>query len=174
MTLFTRAVLTRLLITFGISMLFGFAVSEITYRLSLSEAERIPEVLTIVIPPGTADQISQGQPGPALPEMKFVEGDQIVVVNQDVVSHQLGPLWVPPGASSSLTLDRPSQYNMACSFQTGETLVVDVQPQARASDRVVGALAIGLPTWALVALYTLVATPLPEKREGLAGPSQQR
>ncbi len=159
----TRAVLLRLAVTFVISMIFGFAVSEITYRLSRSDMERIPEVLTIVVPAGTADQISQGQPGPQLPEMKFFEGDQIVVVNQDQVSHQLGPLWIPPGATSSLTLDRPSQYNLSCSFQPTETVGIDVQPRAKTSDRVVGALAIGLPTWGLLALYAMVAAPLPGK-----------
>ncbi len=173
MTPFARAVLTRLLVTFAASMIFGIAVSEITYRLSRSEAERIPEVLTIVIPPGTAEQISQGQPGPAMPEMKFIEGDQIVVVNQDQVSHQLGPLWIPPGTSSSLTLERPSQYNMSCSFQAAENIAIDVQPRARTSDRVVGALAIGLPTWGLLALYALVAAPLPEKKTGSASPSEE-
>lgn len=165
MTPFARAVLIRLLVTLLVSMIFGFAVSEITYRLSRNEAERIPEVLTIVIPAGTAEQISRGQADLEMPEMKFVEGDQIVVVNQDLVSHQLGPLWVPPNTTSSLTLDRPSQYNMACSFQAAETLVIDVQPRARISDRVVGALAIGLPTWGLLALYALVAAPLPARGE---------
>ncbi len=163
MTPFTRAVLTRLAAAFTVSMLFGFAVSEITYRLSRTEAERVPDVLTIVIPAGTAEQIFQGQPGLEMPEMKFVEGDQIVVVNQDLVSHQLGPLWIPSGTSSSLTLDRPSKYNMSCSFQAAETIAVDVQPRARTSDRVIGALAVGLPTWGLLALYALVAAPLPER-----------
>lgn len=164
MSRLTRAVLLRLAVTFLISMVFGFAVSEITYRLGRSDAERIPAVLTIVVPAGTAEQISQGQPGLELPEMKFVEGDQIVVVNQDQVSHQLGPMWVPPGASSSLTLDRPSQYNLSCSFQASEEVGIEVQPRAKASDRVVGALAIGLPTWGLLALYAMVASPLPGKK----------
>ncbi len=174
MTPFARAVLARLLGTFLLSLLFGFAVSEISYRLSRSEAERIPEVITIVIPAGAAEQISRGLPGPEMPEMKFLEGDQIVVVNQDQVSHQLGPMWIPPGASSSLTLDRPSQYEMACSFQAAETLAIDVQPRARTSDRVVGALAIGLPTWALLALYAIVASPLPPRTDSTAGRFEEK
>lgn len=160
----TRAVLIRLVITFAVSMAFGFAVSEGSYRLSRSSNERIPQVISIVIPDGTAGEIARGMPGPQLPVMNFVEGDQIVVVNLDQVSHQLGPLWVPPGMSSSLTLDRPAKYNMDCSFQPEQTVSIDVLPRAQTSDKVVGSLAVGLPTWVLLALYTIVAMPLPGAR----------
>jgi hypothetical protein len=76
--------------------------------------------------------------------------------------------------SSSLTLDRPSQYEMACSFQASESLAIDVRPRARTSDRVVGALLIGLPTWALLALYAIVATPLPPREKPAAGRFEER
>jgi hypothetical protein len=162
----TRSVLMRVLITFIISMVFGFVVSEASYQLVRNQDERIPQVVVIVIPDGTAEQISQGLPGPKLPEMKFVEDDQIVVVNQDQVSHQLGPLWIPPATSSTMTLDRPSQYNLSCTFQPSESIGIDVLPRAKSSDRVVGILAVGLPTWALLAVYAMVATPLPKGKDG--------
>ena len=42
----TRAVLLRLAVTFVISMIFGFAVSEITYRLSRSDMDTSPRRAT--------------------------------------------------------------------------------------------------------------------------------
>jgi len=156
-----RAALKRLGITFVICMVFAFAVAEISYQLVKNQSERAPRQIEILIPPGTADQIASGQPGPAMPDMRFAEGDQILVRNLDSVSHQLGPLWVPANSSSVLTLDRPSSYSLSCTFQASQSLDIEVVARAKASDRVLGILSIGLPTWMLVWLYTLIAIPMP-------------
>jgi len=160
-----RAALKRLVISLGLSLVFAFVVSEVSYQLVKDRGERPPRVVEILIPLGTAENIANGLPGPILPEMTFVEGDQIVVRNFDKTSHQLGPLWVPPNASSTLALDRPNQYTMECSFQEDRVLGLDVLPRAKASDRVFGMVSIGLPTWILAWLYSLVAIPLPGNDE---------
>ncbi|WP_322791330.1 hypothetical protein [Bellilinea sp.] len=156
-----QAALRRLWWSLLISSVFAFAVSEVSYQLVKDQSERPPQVVEILIPAGTAQQIANGENGPALPEMKFVEGDTLVVRNLDDVSHQLGPLWVLPGSSSRMTLDRPSQYTMECSFQQTRSLGIDVLARAKASDRVFGIISIGFPTWILLWLYTLVVKPLP-------------
>lgn len=156
-----RAALKRLAITFVMCMIFAFAVAEISYQLVKNQSERAPRQIEILIPPGTADQIANGQSGPAMPDMRFAEGDQILVRNLDSVSHQLGPLWVPANSSSVLTLDRPSSYSLSCTFQASQSLDIEVVARAKASDRVLGILSIGLPTWMLVWLYTLIAIPMP-------------
>lgn len=168
MSVTVRAALRRLLLCLVLSMVFAFAVSEISYQLVKDSGERPPQQVEILIPAGTAERIASGLPGPQLPEMKFVEGDQILVRNLDQFAHQLGPMWVPPGTSSSMTLDRPNQYIMECSFQESQTLGIDVLARAKASDRVFGIVSVGLPTWILAWLYTLVAIPLPGKESGLA------
>lgn len=161
MTAPVRAALKRLGITFVISMIFAFAVAEISYQMVKNQSERAPRQIEILIPPGTADQIADGQPGPAMPDMRFAQGDQILVRNMDSVSHQLGPLWIPANSSSVLTLDRPSSYSLSCTFQASQNLDIEVVARAKASDRVLGILSIGLPTWVLVWLYTLIAIPMP-------------
>lgn len=161
MTAPVRAALKRLGITFVISMIFAFAVAEISYQMVKNQSERAPRQIEILIPPGTADQIAHGQPGPAMPDMRFAQGDQILVRNMDSVSHQLGPLWIPANSSSVLTLDRPSSYSLSCTFQASQNLDIEVVARAKASDRVLGILSIGLPTWVLVWLYTLIAIPMP-------------
>lgn len=160
-----KSALKRLGVTFVICMAFAFAVAEISYQSAKSQNERPPRQIEILIPPGTAEAIAAGQPGPGLPDMRFLEDDEIVVRNMDSVSHQLGPLWIPANSSSVLTLDRPSEYTLSCSFQASQTIDIEVFPRARASDRVMGILSIGLPTWMLVWLYTLIGLPMPKQAE---------
>lgn len=153
---FVRSALKRLGITFIISMAFAFVVAEVSYQLGRSDSDREPRQIEILIPPGTADAIAQGQPGLGMPDMRFFEDDQIVVRNMDSVSHQLGPLWIPSGSSSVLTLDRPSSTSLSCSFQASQRIDIQVVARAKPSDRVLGILSIGLPTWMLIWVYTLI------------------
>lgn len=162
MTATAKAVLARLGITFLLGLLVGVLVGEGAYWLLRGESENAPRVIEIVIPAGTARQIAAGGPGPALPSMVFTAGDVLMVRNEDEVSHQLGPLWIPPGSTASLNLDRPNAYSMACSFQSSQILGLDVRPRIRPIDRVQGILAVMIPTWMLLWVYSLVAVPLPE------------
>ncbi|GAP10105.1 hypothetical protein BECAL_01263 [Bellilinea caldifistulae] len=155
-----QAALRRLWWSLLISSIFAFVVSEVSYQLVKDRSERPPQTVEILIPAGTAAKIANGDEGPTLPEMRFVEGDTLLVRNLDEVSHQLGPLWVLPGSSSRLTLDRPSQYTMECSFQQSRSLGIDVLPRAKTSDRIFGIISVGFPTWILLWLYWLVAKPL--------------
>lgn len=157
---FVRSALKRLGITFVISMVFALLVAEVSYQFVKGESERQPRQIEILIPPGTADAITQGQPGPGLPDMRFFEDDQILVRNMDSVSHQLGPLWIPPNSSSVLKLDRPSSYSLSCSFQPSQSVDIEVVARAKPSDRVLGILSIGLPTWMLIWVYTLIGIPV--------------
>jgi hypothetical protein len=156
-----QAALRRLWWSLLISSIFAFVVSEVSYQLVKDRSERPPQTVEILIPAGTAERIANGEEGPTLPAMRFVEGDTLLVRNLDEVSHQLGPLWVLPGSSSRLTLDRPSQYTMECSFQQSRSLGIDVLPRAKTSDRIFGIISVGFPTWILLWLYSLVAKPLP-------------
>jgi len=163
----TRAVLTRLGITFLLALAVGVLVGEGAYWLLRGESEYQPRTVEIVIPRGTAAQIDAGGTGPDLSQMVFVEGDTLLVRNEDEVSHQLGPLWVPPGSSATLNLDRPNSYTMACSFQATRVLGIDVRPRIRPSDRFQGILAVMIPTWMMFWVYSLVAVPLPETSNAL-------
>jgi len=157
-----RAALIRLGISLLISMAFAYLVAELSYQMVKNQSDRAPRQIEILIPPGTAAEIARGKPGPALPDMRFAEDDQIIVRNMDSVGHQLGPLWIPAESSSVLTLDRPSKYSLSCTFQASQSVDIEVFARAKASDRVMGILSIGLPTWILVWLYSLIAIPMPE------------
>jgi hypothetical protein len=141
-------------------MLIGIAISavftEAAYYL-FRETTRPPETIELIIPAGTADSVARGQQPPSLPEnMDFVVGDVLLVKNQDVVDHQLGPLWIPAGTSAQLKIAQEGQLAYECSFQATKYLGLDVQEALTPGTRVTGIVFAGLPLGVLIALYSIV------------------
>ncbi len=110
-------------------------------------------------PLGTAASIKSGDVPPGIPEdMTFVVGDTFVVVNQDEVDHQLGPLWIPPGTSASLNLDTEQNYAYECSFQSTKIFGLDVREPVTFGTRLTGIFFSGLPLGALFSVYSILLT----------------
>lgn len=155
-----------------LGFLFGWLLSDGAYRLLNLEGgiEREPERVEIVIPYGTAAQVEEGVYNQSIPtDLIFVEGDLLVVRNEDVVDHQLGPLWVPAGTSGVLLLDTSNRYSYSCSFQPSQVMGLDVRPRVTGNTRLQAILSIGLPTGMMLAVYSYL---LPVKRkEDLLTPS---
>ncbi len=148
--------LRRLAFSLGIGLVIGAAITEIAFYF-LREVARPPQTIVITIPLGTAEQIKRGQQPLSLPEnMLFVVGDVLVVVNEDTIPHQLGPLWIPPGTSASLELNRAESLAYECSFQTSNYLGLEVRQPLTLWTRLVGILSAGLPLGILLAIYSLV------------------
>lgn len=153
-----------------ISMLLGIILAAITTEVSyqvLKRENREPAHVELVIPAGTAASIEKGEAPPGIPEdMSFVVGDTFVVVNQDEVDHQLGPLWIPPGTSASLNLDTEENYALECSFQTTKIFGLDVREPVTLGTRLTGILFSGLPLGALFAVYSILITSDKKKEKG--------
>ena len=131
---------------------------EVAYQL-LKRENREPQRVELVIPAGTADKVADGETPPGIPEdMTFVVGDTFVVVNQDNVDHQLGPLWIPSGTSASLNLDTEENYVLDCSFQTTSIFGLDVRQPVTLGTRITGMLFAGFPLGALFAVYSILLT----------------
>ena len=143
-----------------LSVLLGFVVAAVTTEISyqvLKRENREPQQIELVIPAGTAQEVANGQTPPGIPDdMNFVVGDTLVVVNQDEVDHQLGPLWIPAGTSASLNLDTEENYILDCSFQPGKVLGMDVLQPVTLGTRLTGILFAGFPLGALFAVYSIV------------------
>jgi hypothetical protein len=143
-----------------ISILLGLFVATVTTELSyqvLKRENRGPQQIELLIPAGTAQNVANGQAPPSIPDdMTFVVGDTLVVVNQDDVDHQLGPLWIPAGTSASLNLDTEENYIMECSFQPGQVLGMDVLEPVTLGTRLTGILFAGFPLGALLAVYSIL------------------
>ncbi len=157
-------VIKRISISLLIGFIFGAAVNEISYIL-LNKSARGPQIIELVIPVGTAERVARGEKSPSIPDsMSFVLGDEFLVKNEDVVDHQLGPLWIPANASASLKLDSIQSYAYQCSFQPGKYFGLDVQNPLTLKTRLFGISYIGAPLGVLLALYSLL---LPEKKKNV-------
>lgn len=156
-----RPFLTRLIIISGLSLIFTLLFNEATYMMQKDASDRAPQTITLVIPAGTAQQIEAGEPVPSIPEeMVFVVGDVLEVKNEDSVSHQLGPIWVPPGSSGRLVMEQAEKLSLRCSFQSAQFLGLDVRPATTMNTRLI-ALLLTTPTLAvLIFLYSLAAYPI--------------
>jgi|SRR3990172_10180916 len=148
----------RVLLSFAVGMLIGLALSEITF-LFLGETSRQPKTVAIVIPDGTAALVARGEQPPTLPQdMVFVVGDVLSIQNNDSSDHQLGPLWIPAGASGELSLSQEQNLSFECSFQPSKYLGLDVREPLTFATRVYGIFYAGLPLGILIALYSGILT----------------
>jgi hypothetical protein len=159
-------IVKRILISLAIGILVSAAISEVTF-LFLRETARPPEEIILTIPAGTAKNVARGEQPPSLPDnMVFVVGDVLTVRNEDAVDHQLGPLWIPSGASAQLELAAEESSVYECSFQPGNYIGLDVREPITWSTRIYGILYGGLPLGVLLALYSFV---IPAKKEPQRG-----
>lgn len=161
------SVILRVVLCMIFGILLGGVIGEGSFQFLREDENRGPQRIELVIPRGTAERIASGEDTPAIPkDMTFFQGDVLVVKNEDVVSHQLGPIWVPSQSSSSMTLDQPNDYAYSCSFQTTRYLNLDVRSRVNVLTRIEGALTIGLPTGAMIAVYSFILFPIKAKNLG--------
>ncbi len=107
---------------------------------------RAPESVEIVIPQGTAAAIERGSTVSAIPRnLRLVEGDTLVIQNQDVVAHQIGSYSVSPGTTLSVPLARASTATLLCSFHPQGSIGLDVRPHTSVLLVLWPTLIIGLP-----------------------------
>lgn len=162
---YIRKIIVRVILALIIGLISGFAISEISY-LVLREESRAPEIVDLVIPEGTSAEVVKGTAPPSIPEeMRFVVGDTLVVHNNDYVDHQLGPLWIPPGSTASMVLDREQNFIFACSFQPSNFFGLDVREPVTIWTRLGGVLFSGIPLGAILALYSFIMWPISRQIE---------
>jgi hypothetical protein len=159
----------RFLISFLISLAFVVLLSEIAFRFQKDKVARAPDIITLVIPTGTADSVANGDPVPSIPaEMDFLTGDVLTVVNEDNVDHQLGPVWVPPGTSASLRLDQAEKFAYSCSFQPSRYLGINVRQPTTLTTRLTGLGLAVPPTTMVLFLYSILLIPVDGKKKASA------
>jgi hypothetical protein len=150
------SIIKRIVISMLLGVLLAAITTEVSYQV-LKRENREPQDVELVIPVGTAKNIENGQAPPSIPEdMTFVVGDTLVVVNQDEVDHQLGPLWIPAGTSASLNLDTEQNFVLDCSFQTTKIFGINVLQPVTLGTRIVGILFAGFPLGALFSVYSVL------------------
>jgi len=159
--MFKNHIVRRIIYSLLLGILLGVAIAEIPFAF-LRETARAPKQITLLIPKGTAAEVARGEQPPTIPQsMQFVVGDLLVVKNEDVVDHKLGPLFIPPNSSARLSLDQEAQLSYECSFQPGKVLGLNVNESVTFTTRLYGILDVGIPLGILIALYTAV---MPSKK----------
>jgi hypothetical protein len=165
----TRPYLIRLGIVLVISFVGVLIFNEVTYRMQKDDYDRPPKTVTLVIPAGTAELVAQEQDVPSIPsEMIFVIGDTLEVVNQDNVSHQIGPIWVPAGTTGSLSMKTADNLAYSCSFQTSRYLNMDIRSGTSLGTRLVGLFLAGPATAIFLFIYSLLVFPMDKKSKPAA------
>jgi hypothetical protein len=154
------AIYVRMAASMVAGIVLGAVISEASFFFLGSEGTRPPNVVEIDIPAGTASRVAEGQSDPLLPpSMTFVLGDTLVVRNLDSVTHQLGPLLIPAGTSSSMHMEAAQDYSAVCSFQPTKYVGLKVLSPLTLGTRLVGVLEAGIPMGLLFVLYGLFAIP---------------
>jgi hypothetical protein len=92
--------------------------------------------------------------GDLLNDLVLVQGDILIVRNEDAAPHQLGPLFVPANTSSLLEMNTANTYNYECSFQPDQFIGLEVRPRLEGDVRFQGALSIGLPSGMMLGVYS--------------------
>lgn len=158
--------LIRLLIVLAISVIFVGLFNEASYLLQKDKYDRAPEKITLTIPAGTAEKVDAGEDVLSIPDqMVFVVGDTLIVQNNDRVSHQLGPIWVPPNSTGSLIMEQVDKLAYSCSFQTSRYLGLDVRAPTTLTTRLTGLLLATPTLTTLLFIYSLVVFPLNKKTD---------
>lgn len=171
-----RPYLIRLVVIFLISLGIVIAFNEIAYYMQKDDYDRAPMTVQLVVPEGTAERVKAGQDDLELPEeMVFVIGDTLEVVNQDTVSHQLGPIWVPPNSTGKLVMEDIGKLAYSCTFSTTQYLGLDIREPTTLGTRFI-ALTFAAPTMtALIYIYSLAAFPIePQKKLGRPQAEEER
>jgi len=158
------SIIKRIVISLTLGLILATIITEISYQV-LKRENREPQRVELVIPAGTALSIENGETPPSIPEdITFVVGDTLVVINQDEVDHQLGPLWIPAGTSASLNLDTEENFVLQCSFQSTKIFGLDVLQPVTFGTRLTGILFAGFPLGTLFAVYSILL--VPDKKKG--------
>ncbi|PKN92431.1 MAG: hypothetical protein CVU44_14950 [Chloroflexi bacterium HGW-Chloroflexi-6] len=154
----------RLAIFLAIGLVLGILINEVSFSFMKSEAGRAAQRIELVIPAGTAAKIARGEAEEAIPlNMVFVNGDILVVKNEDTETHTLGPLLIPAGTSASLNLDQTENLALSCSFQPGQYIGLDVREAVTLDTRLLGIFLSGVPLGILFMLYSFIIWPIKNK-----------
>jgi hypothetical protein len=92
--------------------------------------------------------------------MNFVQGDVLVVRNEDSQPHTLGPLYVPSNGSASMKLDEADHFALTCTFSATSYMGLNVKPPTTLRTRLLGIAFAAPPTAIMLFVYSLIVFPL--------------
>ena len=122
---------------------------------------RPPQRVEFIIPLGTADRIKAGDAIPSIPAKSiFVQGDVLVIMNQDVVNHELGPFWIPAKTTLNVPLDKAQSYSYLCTIHPSGSIGLEVRPRDSLLLTLIPTLVMGIPLGIALVIITRVLSRL--------------
>lgn len=146
----------RIVVPIVLGLGIGVLMAEGPAALVDDPTSRPVQEIELVIPAGTAARVAAGEAAPAIPDgLRLATGDTVLVRNLDEVPHQLGPMWVPAGATGRLVFPRTIAGPYSCSFTPAGTFGIEVEPRLSSFERFVFVLVAGMPFAAVLTLVSV-------------------
>ena len=101
-----------------------------TALLIYTRGTRAETTHELVIPAGTQERIAAGENALELPPTwSYYADDELILVNQDLVPHRIGPWVVGPNSTFSIILQPPLGGLFLCSLHPSGEISLDVEPR---------------------------------------------
>jgi hypothetical protein len=104
-----------------------------------------PRDVQLTIPQGTAALIAAGKPSAIPSQISLTQGDRLVLVNEDVVTHTIGGWTVNPGMSLTILADSPVASVFACTIHRSGSLGLIVTPRPGLVDGILITILVSVP-----------------------------
>ena len=112
--------LLRWVLSLGSGIVLAGALSFASWLILSGGPTRAAEEIEVVIPAGTAARVQAGAPPPSIPDkLTLIQGDTLVLRNQDSVEHRLGPYRVAAGDTLQAPLGQTGSQRFSCTFHPG-------------------------------------------------------
>jgi|WetSurMetagenome_2_1015567.scaffolds.fasta_scaffold27999_2 hypothetical protein len=154
-----KLVLFRILFGLEVGILLSIPFNEFAFQKQGGTITRLPTTIDLTIPTGTAETVALGTD--VLPEnLDFVQGDRLVVQNQDSVVHTLGPMVIPADNTAEMKLQEIGQISYYCTFAENDYLGLLVRPAISWADRLEWIILGGIPFGLVLGLVSLKVKPV--------------
>lgn len=103
-------------------------VASVTALVLAVQGQRSSEVIRVEVAAGTADRIEAGEQVELLPPTLEVSvGDRLEIVNDDDVTHQVGPYTVAPSQTLRQSFTSPGTLEGACTLHPSGAIRIVVR-----------------------------------------------
>lgn len=115
----------RTIATFAIAAVAAIGIPVVLARAVDTPAGAVHEV---VIPAGTAHRLAAGETLDVVPDSLALRArDRLLVVNEDDVAHQVGPVLVQPGERVEQRVSTAMDRDYTCSLHPGGRIEITVR-----------------------------------------------
>lgn len=149
--------LPRTLVSILAGLLLCGTVSATSWVVLSGGPTRAAEAVQLVIPDGTGASIAAGSAESPIPrDLSLVQGDVLLVQNNDRVDHNLGPYVVRAGETLTVPLSQAGSSSFLCSFHPSGGIGLSVAARNNPLMILWPTLALGLPMGVVLAIVWAV------------------